>query len=428
MATLPSILALFLLLLSLLSLSQARVETFTYVNEGELGPYITENGADYRALPPFSSPFQMCFYNTTPGEYYLALRMATLRSESFFRWVWRANPFAPVPDNATFSLRPDGDLVLANPDGKIVWSTGTANKDVVRLEILPTGNIVLSDSKGKFVWQSFDHPTDTLLVGQSLRPGGPTSLVSRNGGAYSVVLESKGLAMYINNVSSAKPLLYGRLAESSRKVTSITFACEPQTDSDSGAYAYELDLVIGPSQGTAVLARPKYNATLSFLRIEEDGNLVVYTYYDPVDYRAWEKTYAYFYNDLGQVSTCMLPSKCGGFGLCDEEMCVACPTKDGLLGWSESCSTPKLAMGKKCHTTSSSVDYYKVVGVENFLTSYGKGTDVNVEECKKRCSSDCKCLGFFYWELESKCWFAPLLGTLAKVSNSSHVAYVKFVK
>ncbi|KAJ6844069.1 epidermis-specific secreted glycoprotein EP1-like [Iris pallida] len=303
----PSLFLFFFFLLLFFSLSQAQVQTFTYVNEGEFGPYITENDADYRVLPPFSSPFQMCFYNTTPGEFYLALRMATRRSESTFRWVWRANPFSPVRDNATFSLRPDGDLVLANPDGKIVWSTNTANKGVVGLKIVPGGNIVLYDNKGKFVWQSFDNPTDTLLVGQSLRVSGPTKLLSRNNGAYSLVLQSDGLYMYINNATT-EPLLYGRLLD--QATTSVEFVSEP--DTDHGAYELKLDL--GPSQGSAILARPKYNATLSFLRIEEDGNLVVYTYYDPVDYQAWEKTYAYFSDEIGPGGPggCMLPSKCGG--------------------------------------------------------------------------------------------------------------------
>ncbi|KAJ6751999.1 hypothetical protein OIU85_002422 [Salix viminalis] len=40
-------------------------------------------------------------------------------------------------------------------------------------------NMVLHDSRGNFSWQSFDSPTDTLLVGQSLRVGGVTRLVSR---------------------------------------------------------------------------------------------------------------------------------------------------------------------------------------------------------------------------------------------------------
>lgn len=49
-----------------------------------------------------------------------------------------------------------------------------------------------------------------------------------------------------------------------------------------------------------ILARPKYNAVLRSLRIEDDGNLV-YTYYDPVDLKAWEKTFAYFSGELGRV-------------------------------------------------------------------------------------------------------------------------------
>ena len=51
-----------------------------------------------------------------------------------------------------------------------------------------------------------------------------------------------------------------------------------------------------------------------------------------------------------------------------------------------------------------SVDYYEVSGAENFLTTYGKGErNVKLEECKIRCSLDCKRVGFFYWEVESEC-------------------------
>ncbi|MFS7984298.1 hypothetical protein Hanom_Chr11g00984861 [Helianthus anomalus] len=77
-----------LLLLSfqlLSSISEAVVpasETFTYVNQGDFGDYIVEYEANYRALSPFSNPFQLCFYNTTPKAFTLALRIGTVRSES----------------------------------------------------------------------------------------------------------------------------------------------------------------------------------------------------------------------------------------------------------------------------------------------------------------------------------------------------------
>ncbi|XP_020259496.1 epidermis-specific secreted glycoprotein EP1-like [Asparagus officinalis] len=281
---------------------------------------------------------------------------------------------------------------------------------------MPNGNVVLYDKNDRLVWQSFDHPVDALLVGQTLK----NKLVSKNG-AYSLVLEPTGLSMYINNASSSRtPLKYGAFVES-QKLSSVKFECEPE---DEGKFAYELRLALGVNIGTEILARPKYNATLSFLRLEEDGNLVVYTYYDPVDYRAWEKTFAFFSDDLGRVDGCDLPTKCGALGVCEDEMCVACPTRRGLLGWSENCATQAIA--GKCKR-GRSLEYYKVEGVDNFLSGYGEGEGrLKVEECRRRCDLDCECVGFLYWEKESKCWVAPWIGTLKSVADASHVAYIKY--
>ncbi|KAJ8616482.1 hypothetical protein MRB53_035854 [Persea americana] len=136
-------------------------KTFIYINHGPFGDYNVEYGADYRALDIFIYPFRLCFYNTTPNAYALALRMGSRRSESPMRWVWDANRANPVRENATLSIRRDGNLVLSDADGGVAWQTGTANKGVVGLRLLPNGNLVLHDQQGRFLWQSFDHPTDT---------------------------------------------------------------------------------------------------------------------------------------------------------------------------------------------------------------------------------------------------------------------------
>ncbi|KAI7743694.1 hypothetical protein M8C21_014960 [Ambrosia artemisiifolia] len=183
-------------------------ETFHYVNEGELRlgsdylTFVSEYAPTYRPLPAFTFPFQLCFYNTTPNAYTLALRMGAVRTQTVLPWVWEANRGKPVRENATFSLGSDGNLILAEANGQIVWQTNTANKGVVGFAILSDGNMVLRDSKGNFVWQSFDSPTDTLLIGQSLRvKGGPYKLVSRESetnnvdGVYSFVIEPKRLAL-----------------------------------------------------------------------------------------------------------------------------------------------------------------------------------------------------------------------------------------
>lgn len=72
------------------------------------------------------------------------------------------------------------------------------------IELRTNGNLVLYDQKNRTVWQSFDHPTDSLLVGQSLNIGGVTKLVSRvsdkdgSEGPYSLVMEARGCALIPN--------------------------------------------------------------------------------------------------------------------------------------------------------------------------------------------------------------------------------------
>ncbi|KAK4368670.1 hypothetical protein RND71_012462 [Anisodus tanguticus] len=61
--------------------------------------------------------------------------------------VWSASRNHPVKANATLQLGQDGNLVLSDSDGTLVWSTDTTGKS------------------------SFDHPTDSLLPGQNLISG-----------------------------------------------------------------------------------------------------------------------------------------------------------------------------------------------------------------------------------------------------------------
>ncbi|KAJ6423469.1 hypothetical protein OIU84_024427 [Salix udensis] len=105
------------------------------------------------------------------------------------------------------------------------------------------GNMVLHDSRGNFSWQSFDSPTDTLLVGQSLRVGGVTRLVSR--------------------------------------------ASEEENSNGSYNEKGRLQYVTLSTGSVTLLSRPNYNRTLSFLRLGiEYGNLGIYTFNDMVRSRS----------------------------------------------------------------------------------------------------------------------------------------------
>lgn len=51
----------------------------------------------------------------------------------------------PVRENATLTFGKDGNLVLADADGRLAWQTNTASKGVVGLKLLSNGNMVLHD-------------------------------------------------------------------------------------------------------------------------------------------------------------------------------------------------------------------------------------------------------------------------------------------
>ncbi|KAK9150526.1 hypothetical protein Syun_008835 [Stephania yunnanensis] len=123
------------------------------------------------------------------------------------------------------------------------------------------------------------------------------------------------------------------------------------------------------------------------------------------------------------LSECRLPSKCGALGVYYENQCVGYPTPQRLLAWDEKCEAPKLG---SCNSTK--IGNFKVVGVEHFMNWFsheGEGSVPRVEECKDECDKDCGCLGYFYREDSSKCLLASVLGTLIKVPNPAHVAYIK---
>lgn len=274
------------------SIAQVPVEnTFKYVNDGEFGPSNIEYGANYRGIYDiYTYPFLLCFYNTTPNAWTLAMRMGSVPSNSIMRWVWEANRGNPVKDNATFALGTDGNLVLAEANGRIAWQTNTAKKGVTGFKLLPNGNFVLHNSKGKFIWQSFDHPTDTLLVGQSLRLSGPNKLVSRASmkknvnGPYSLEVKPKIFGIY-NRTKLAVELAWFDFKNSTLESIKL----------NSGNQRVKLDYRLAKSttRNSHVMAFTKINTTLTYLRLEIDGNLKAYTFYEDKeeDRFRWRVTY-----------------------------------------------------------------------------------------------------------------------------------------
>lgn len=101
---------------------------------------------------------------------------------------------------------------------------------------------------------------------------------------------------------------------------------------------YVWDLTLQSSAGNAYVGSPKFNGTLTYLRLGIDGNIKLHTYYGQVD--KWEQIFALFDKDM--ESECQLPERCGSLGVCKDNQYVGCQSSKGLLGWSETCAPEKL--------------------------------------------------------------------------------------
>ncbi|KAI3971791.1 hypothetical protein MKW92_027930 [Papaver armeniacum] len=314
-------------------LVQSRVpinETFQFINRGEFGGLSVEYWADYRTVEAvYTCPFGLYFYNSSPNAYILAIGASPPHKIWMMPFVWDANRNDPVGENSTLTFGGDGNLVLADVDGRIVWETNTANKGVTGISMQPNGNLVLRDKYGRSVWQSFHHPSDTLLAGQSLTLEGGEKLVSRTAypdsreGQHSVLVDKNGLIMYLNN--SGNVLQYA--GWEAKGLSSVTF---DSVHEEKLTTTYFLTLGFAkpytPSK-RILLKKVNYNYLHSFLRIEFDGNLRLHTANTEPDHMSWGVAYEYFGNT---VEECALYRKCGLTGFCDRSICGSCPRKGSL--------------------------------------------------------------------------------------------------
>ncbi|URE10478.1 G-type lectin S-receptor-like serine threonine-protein kinase SD2-5-like [Musa troglodytarum] len=269
--------------------------------------------------------------------------------------VWSANRDRLVGTNATLHLTAGGDLILRGADGTAVWSAGTSGRSVVGMNITESGNLVLFDQDGKLVWQSFDHPTDSLVLGQTLKEGqrlsANTSMTNWTRGQYTITgIKTTKNSTYIK-------YLNGSLAMFTQSGT--------------------------PDESISLPAA----LSLQFMRFESDGSLKLYNWS-----QGWQVI-----ADVLHLDVCAYPTVCGEYGICSNGQC-SCPSgvngsiyfrliddRKSNLGCSP--VNPLSCQSRQEHDLlpAHDVSYFSYVyGAANF-----RGIDE--ESCKQACLKNCSC-------------------------------------
>ncbi|GLJ35950.1 hypothetical protein SUGI_0721340 [Cryptomeria japonica] len=119
--------------------------------------------------------------------------------------VCTANRGRLVKENGTLGLTSNGDLVLKDADGTLVWSTNRFSNVFQGMVMEESGNLVLLNSSNGTLWQSFDQPTDILLSGQKLKVGqqltANVSPTNTSKGKFYGSLDRDGFALLISFAS-----------------------------------------------------------------------------------------------------------------------------------------------------------------------------------------------------------------------------------
>ncbi|CAL5406788.1 unnamed protein product [Camellia sinensis] len=308
--------------------------------------------------------------------------------------VWSANRDRPVQIDATLQLTGDGDLILKDADGTFVWSTDTSGKSVFGMNFTELGNLVLFDQNNATVWQSFDHPTDSLLVGQTLFRGrkltSSKSASNLTPGLFSLKVHDY-YNLVVAYVESNPPLPYFKSYVGVKYVK------------------FEKGRFLGQKISVASSSSPQ------FIRLDPDGHLKAYEWGG----LNWNVM------DLMTLDTgdCGYPMVCGNYGICSSNRQCSC--HEEAIGNSTfrqinyrqpnlGCSlvTPISCDHSQYHTlleiknTSYFYSDFPAYLPSNYLPSnFYLDEKLTLEDCKTSCLKNCSC---------KVALFAPTLGSYSK--------------
>ncbi|XP_078174463.1 G-type lectin S-receptor-like serine/threonine-protein kinase SD2-5 [Carex rostrata] len=322
--------------------------------------------------------------------------------------IWSANRAHPVSENATLQLTSKDGLTLHDSDGSLVWSTSVMNRSVAGINITEAGNLVLYDINNSTIWQSFDHPTDCLVMGQTLAGGmriiANSSSTDLAESQFYLTLLADGLFGFVN---SNPPMVYYY------DPTSFGYSNSYQVYNDTSnktanktAFMQLMDGYLGMfstlSNDSAIIFRTLPAKSIQYMRLESDGHLKLYD----CDGYEWKMVDDLLSMDsdmdsyFPKLSNCDYPTFCGHYGICNNGQCT-CPT--GTSGnYFKPVDDRRAELGCYAVTniTCQDVKNHRLLKLND--VSYFNNVDnvafdaTDEQTCKNACLRNCSCKGALF--------------------------------
>ncbi|KAH8479835.1 hypothetical protein H0E87_030151 [Populus deltoides] len=339
--------------------------------------------------------------------------------------IWIANRNHPISDSDKLYLTTNGLAINSTYNSSttsVVWSTEglSPGSQVSAMELRDSGNLVLLDRNNVSLWESFDHPTDTIVMGQSLAVGTSVDCYNaendRSVGDYRLVVTGGDAVLQWNGMSYWKLSMEPKGSQDSKVPVSFLAL------NDTGLF------LLGSDRSTVVIKLTLGPADFRVAKLGFDGKFSVRKFVD----ENWVQEF------VSPADECQIPLSCNKMGLCSSGRC-SCPPNFHGDPLSKSGCTPtdaSLALPSGCSNgkeLNSSVFY---VNLGSELDYFANGfmapakRDINLLACQDLCTRNCSCLGIFYGNSSGSCYLLENpLGSImeASSSNSKRLGYVKTI-
>ncbi|CAA2953979.1 G-type lectin S-receptor-like serine threonine-kinase SD2-2 [Olea europaea subsp. europaea] len=363
--------------------------------------------------------FQLGFFS--PGQnvrWYLGIWYASIPTPTY---VWVANREKPIKNlsPATAEISENGKLVIVDQDSRtILWETSNLEK-AVEFKLLEQGNLVLLNDEGKIVWQSFDFPTDTWLPGMNLSiQQCLTSWKSSSDpapGRYSVRLNPPNygeIALVYRNGSVGNSDSNSYTYWTTGKWNGNSFDGVPEMTIPY-IYKFEFGYPFTPMAvfGYTVVSLDKgAKPPLTRFIVDHTGQLKQFTWSFQTEY--WNM----FWSQPDNL--CRVHGLCGNLGFCSGRPWNPCKCLNGFrpvndVSWNESDFSEgcRLEGDGNCGQNEG----FEEVGVVRYEGPKVVSFSSSRSKCESECLSNCSCVGLLHNARSNLC--KNLYGSLFNIQN-----------
>ncbi|KAJ0612317.1 putative protein kinase RLK-Pelle-SD-2b family [Helianthus annuus] len=347
--------------------------------------------------------------------------------------VWFPEGGLTVATGSKVDLVDRRGLVLSDPQGKEVWSSGSSS-DLAYGYMNDTGNFVILGSNSSNIWESFKYPSDTILPTQVLPIGGVVKSkmgkTNFTGGKYQLrMLEGGNLVLKTQDMFPGS--IYNAYYDSGTSDDSNPMNSGSQLVFDATGYLYILTRNETRVDLTGRDSLPSgdyyHRATL-----DSDGVFTQYFYpKNSTEDTSWEITW-FVPEDICRSTD---SKACGLNGVCildNNRPKCECPQGFSLVdpntpnGDCKPIFTPSCDDGESNHG-GDVLDFIELTNIDWMGSDFASLNPSNEQTCRTFCLKDCLCKVAIY--RDSQCWKKQLpLKNGFKDPSYNVKALVKFSK